>query len=84
MLKRSQFLVLILLTVAGVVMISPDTDADGGNSSVTVVVNGLRNQKGNVCVELFDQPKGFPTEKGDALTFKCPSAQEAATNGVKI
>lgn len=40
-------------------------------SQLTVVVNGLRNTQGQVCVTIFANSKGFPHNHDGVLKSKC-------------
>lgn len=39
--------------------------------NLTVEVNGLRNQKGNVCINVFHRSVGFPADATKALKSDC-------------
>ncbi len=42
----------------------PATSATATKTTLTVSVSGLRNDKGQIMIQLWNQPEGFPT-KGD-------------------
>lgn len=46
------------------------------NSSLTVTVSGMRNQKGQVCLSLFSNSEGFPSSSDRALESSCVSAEK--------
>lgn len=48
------------------------------NSSLTVEVNGLRDQKGIVCLSLFSDEQGFPNQSDRAIAFRCIQAKETS------
>ncbi|WP_446867058.1 DUF2141 domain-containing protein [Phormidesmis sp. 146-12] len=48
------------------------------NYALTVTVDGLRNQKGIVCLSLFAKDQGFPNGVDRALDSRCVSAKTAA------
>jgi uncharacterized protein (DUF2141 family) len=41
------------------------------SSQLTVEVDGLRNQKGQICLSLFASGKGFPSNGTDAVQNQC-------------
>lgn len=57
-------------------MLTTKASADP-NRSLTVTVNGLRNQKGQVCLSLFAQAQGFPTNPSLAVASRCVSAESS-------
>ena len=40
-------------------------------STLTVVVNGIQNQKGEVCIGLYSQQKGFPLNTKNVVKSAC-------------
>jgi uncharacterized protein (DUF2141 family) len=44
-------------------------------SQLTVDVSGLRNQKGQVCVSLFNAGRGFPDNPNAAVAAQCVQTQ---------
>lgn len=55
------------------------TESSTGN--VTVTVDELRNQEGNVCLKLFSGSEGFPNDDENALQITCvPIAPSAAAS----
>ena len=40
-------------------------------STLTVKINGLHNEKGNVCLSLFNSPDGFPDSDSKAILAEC-------------
>ncbi|MDJ0615596.1 MAG: DUF2141 domain-containing protein [Calothrix sp. MO_192.B10] len=40
-------------------------------ATLTVVVNGIQNQKGEVCIGLYSQKKGFPLNTKNVLKSAC-------------
>jgi len=51
---------------------------ESSTGNVTIEVNALRNQEGNVCLKLFDNSEGFPNDDESALQKTCVPI-EAAT-----
>lgn len=43
----------------------------GSNSQLTVEIDGLRNQRGQVCLSLFSSDKGFPSDGDYAAQKQC-------------
>lgn len=46
------------------------------NGCLTVEINGLRNQKGMVCLSLFSGEQGFPNESDRAIASRFVEAKE--------
>ncbi len=47
-------------------------------SQLTVTIDGLRNTKGNVCLSLFSQAEGFPSQANRAVALQCVAARDVA------
>ncbi len=45
------------------------------NTSLTVEVNGLRNQQGSLRLSLFSSEQGFPNRSDRAVAFRCVEAK---------
>jgi len=60
----------LLLALAGNFAIGPSAQAfpSGG---LTVNINGIRNQRGQLCISLFSNSAGFPSQGDRALEAKC-------------
>jgi uncharacterized protein (DUF2141 family) len=41
------------------------------NGNLTVAVNGLKNQKGQVCLTVFSSSRGFPFSSDRAVAVQC-------------
>ena len=41
------------------------------NSSLTVTINGVKNQRGQVCLSLFSGGRGFPSSSDRAVAARC-------------
>lgn len=63
----------LLLAIVGSSAIALHANA-AANSSLTVTINGLQNQKGQVCLSLFSQGQGFPSNSDRALKSQCVKA----------
>lgn len=46
------------------------------NSSLTVKIDGLKNQSGQVCLSLFSGSQGFPSDGDRALQVRCVDLEE--------
>ncbi len=57
-------------------MMSPNANASSG--SLTVAINGLKNQKGQICLSLFSQSEGFPGKSDRAVAVQCVQTSEAS------
>ncbi len=59
-----------LLSVIGNLAFLPS--AEGSiNSNLSVTVNGLKDQKGQVCFSLFSSSRGFPSNDKRAIKAQC-------------
>jgi uncharacterized protein (DUF2141 family) len=47
------------------------------NSSLSVTINGLKNQRGQVCLSLFSGGRGFPTSSDRAVAARCVKLENA-------
>ncbi|NJN32381.1 MAG: DUF2141 domain-containing protein [Synechococcales cyanobacterium RM1_1_8] len=57
---------------SGGIVLTPGTSvALTAAADLNIDVTGLRNQKGVVCVALFDGPAGFPADGTKAVSNKC-------------
>jgi uncharacterized protein (DUF2141 family) len=67
-----------LLLTTGIVAIAPiQTVAQGGGKSVlTIYVEGLKNQKGQLCMRLFANSQNFPGGNDAAATRECIKINE--------
>lgn len=59
----------ILASLAGLAIAAPATAQLRGN--LTVEVEGLRGQKGQVCLKLFSGARGFPNSNESAVRREC-------------
>lgn len=65
----------LTLAVVGNLVLSSQAKAIS-NSSLTVAVSGMRNQKGQVCLSLFSEDQGFPSSNERALDYRCVKAEK--------
>ncbi len=73
-LSHRRFLLgLALLTTSAIITrpLAPVAQALEPAQNLTVEVSGLRNQKGLVCIALFDGATGFPTDASKAVKNSC-------------
>lgn len=47
------------------------------SSSLTVTINGLKNQRGQVCLSLFSGGRGFPSSSDRAVVARCVKLENA-------
>jgi uncharacterized protein (DUF2141 family) len=47
-----------------------------GMGRLTVEVGGLRNLKGQICINVFSSSKGFPTQGANAVQQRCTKVTE--------
>ncbi len=66
MLKITNLFIATLLTIsfAEIAHAEPTT-------SLTVVVNGIRNQTGEICMRVYNSEKGFPTSDKSGIKSGC-------------
>jgi uncharacterized protein (DUF2141 family) len=69
-------ILLLLLVILGNLGLSTNAEAEL-TGDLTVEIDGLKNQKGQICFSLFDSSKGFPTQRQGAITANCVKIQEA-------
>lgn len=66
---------LTLLGLAGLVTLTSLGAMQAANalpaSKLTVTLNGLRSQRGRVCLSLFANSQGFPDRNGKAVQARC-------------
>jgi uncharacterized protein (DUF2141 family) len=75
MMKRFQ-VGLLILPLAGL-LFSATAKADfSRNGNLNVEIDGLRNQKGQVCVSLFNNSRGFPDKSDRVLQKSCVKVTE--------
>jgi uncharacterized protein (DUF2141 family) len=64
-----------VLSLGLVGMVGMTMPAMAAGSQLTVDVSGLRNQKGQVCVSLFNAGRGFPDNPSAAVAAQCVQTQ---------
>jgi uncharacterized protein (DUF2141 family) len=47
-------------------------------SQLTVTIDGLKNTRGNICLSLFSQAEGFPSQADRAVALQCIAARDLA------
>jgi uncharacterized protein (DUF2141 family) len=71
MFKIVNLLIATLLTIS----FSEVAQAES-TKSLTVVVNGIRNQTGEICMRVYNSEKGFPDNAKSEVKSGCNSIQE--------
>jgi uncharacterized protein (DUF2141 family) len=64
------------ISLTSATMMSQSVAANGNR--LTVVIDGLKNMKGNVCLSLFSQAEGFPNRADRAAALQCVAAGNLA------
>lgn len=67
--RRLRAVIVVLATLGNVVLLPQAIASFNGN--LTVEVDGLKNQKGQVCFAVFSGSKGFPDNGKQALQSQC-------------
>lgn len=77
--QQFRFAIAFLAILGSMVLMS---DAKAGianiNSDLTITVDGLKNQQGQVCFSLFAKSKGFPSNKDNSLQAGCVKVAETS------
>lgn len=71
--------ILALTTLGNIALLSQANAAFKGNMRVRV--DGLKNLKGQVCLNLFSTSKGFPSNEKQAIKARCV---KAAKNSITV
>ncbi|MBE9049531.1 DUF2141 domain-containing protein [Nostocales cyanobacterium LEGE 11386] len=69
MLKLTHFPYLLLASLLSINFVSP-VNAES-TATLTVVVNGVSNQKGEICMGVYSSAKGFPMNTNQVLKSAC-------------
>lgn len=64
------FWVGVMSAALGSVSIAPQANAVS-KGNLTIAIEGLRNQRGQVCLNLFDNSQGFPVKSDRAVKAEC-------------
>ncbi|MEA5616515.1 DUF2141 domain-containing protein [Cronbergia sp. UHCC 0137] len=67
---------MVLLPVLGNLVFLANTRANIINSNLTVEVDGLKNQTGQICFTIFSDSEGFPDNDKNALQAQCVKITE--------
>jgi uncharacterized protein (DUF2141 family) len=79
--SMSKFATSILsMSLLGITMMPESATANTTN--LTVTVNGLRNQNGQICLSLFSQSEGFPGKSDRAVATQCIAANAASHSAI--
>jgi uncharacterized protein (DUF2141 family) len=60
-----------VLLIAAVASLGLATAAQANPGSLTVEISGLKKPQGQVCLSLFSNGQGFPTQGGSAAQSRC-------------
>lgn len=60
----------LVLSIVGHLAV-PSTAEVTKNSNLTVAIDGLKSQRGQVCLTLFSNDQGFPSSSNRALKAQC-------------
>ncbi|MBF2063437.1 MAG: DUF2141 domain-containing protein [Calothrix sp. C42_A2020_038] len=71
--------ILVLSTIANLVLLPYQADASF-NGNLKISINGLKSQKGQVCVTVFSSSRGFPNDGKRALQAECTKIVETPKN----
>ncbi len=61
---------ILLLTTFGNIMLLSQANASF-NGNLNIRVDGLKNQKGKICLSIFSSSQGFPSNSKRALKAQC-------------
>lgn len=61
---------ILALSAIGSIMFAPSAKGIA-NGNLTVAVDGLKNQKGQVCLTVFSSSRGFPSSSDRAVAVQC-------------
>ena len=64
--------ILACIVMAGIVCLSATALGSGEDDDLLVIVTGLRSQKGNVHIALYDDPDRFPDPDGMIFKVEVP------------
>ncbi len=68
--KKSFFCCLLFSTLASIgLVIKANAVEDSAN--LTVAIKGIKNQKGQVCLRIFESERGFPLGNSSELKSQC-------------
>ncbi len=70
MMKRFQ-VALFILPLTGLLFSAPSKADFSKNGNLNVEIDGLRNQKGQVCISLYNNSRGFPEDSDRVLQKQC-------------
>ncbi|WP_353932006.1 DUF2141 domain-containing protein [Okeanomitos corallinicola TIOX110] len=80
MFKISRLSYLLVITLLS--CITANTVQAGSTSKLTVVVNGIRHQKGDICFRVYDSAKGFPDNDTSEIKSACTKITSASVKQV--
>lgn len=65
----------LVLTMVGFCLIALKAQANE-KSSLSITIEGFKNPKGQVCINLFSNSQGFPSTKEKAVQAQCMPVKE--------
>jgi uncharacterized protein (DUF2141 family) len=74
--STARFVISVLSLSLTSAMTLSECAAAASNNQLTVMIDGLKNQQGQVCLSLFSQPEGFPAAADRAVTSRCVPVSE--------
>jgi uncharacterized protein (DUF2141 family) len=77
MIKRFQISLFLLPLLGNFALTSSANAQYRGN--LNIQINALRNNKGQICANLYNSSKGFPQNKAKVFQSKCVKIGESAT-----
>jgi uncharacterized protein (DUF2141 family) len=76
MMKRQlPAVILLVLAAFGNLVLLPQANASF-DGKLSIRVNGLKNQKGQICLSIFSSSQGFPSSSKRALKSQCIKVTE--------
>ncbi len=73
--QASSWGLILLLPILGNFLFLASARADS-DSNLTIEVDGIKNQSGQICASLFSKSKGFPSDSEKALKSECVAVTE--------
>jgi uncharacterized protein (DUF2141 family) len=75
MMKLQLPAVILVLAALGNIVLLPQANANF-DGNVSIRVDGLKNQKGQICFSIFSSSQGFPSDSKRALKAQCVKVTE--------
>jgi uncharacterized protein (DUF2141 family) len=68
--KKSFFYCLLFSTLASVGLVMK-ANAVEDSANLTVAIKGIKNQKGQICLRIYDNERGFPLSNSSEVKSQC-------------